>query len=123
VALVFSAIYVWGAPAIFRGFESILPVKVSQVTLIVLLLGTTALSIASFVVSTRKKSVLVSALLIANGVLITMFGVIASSHLTYLVFPGPIIPFVFGSGLLAFGLAKSAITRKQLGQAPPTGMT
>jgi hypothetical protein len=120
LALVFSAIYVWGAPAIFAGFMPLLPVPVAQVTLIVLLLGATALSIASFILSSKKKSVLVLALLTANGVLVTLFGIIASRYLTILSFPGPIIPFTFGLGLLAIGLAKGAITASQEGQVPST---
>jgi hypothetical protein len=122
-ALVLSILYFGnGVQGPGRGFLPITP-QTFILSNAVFLFGTTALSIVAFSISVRTKSVLVSALMTANGALVTIFGIISTRNLTLLFFPGPIIPFIFGVGLLAIGLTRSAITGVQLKRRTQTAAT
>ncbi|MEW6604914.1 MAG: hypothetical protein AB1351_09555 [Thermoproteota archaeon] len=68
------------------------------------------LSMAAFAVVPRQKSILLSVLLVVNGAILTIDGLIVTRNLTVVYFPGPAIGFVFALIVLALGIAKSAIT-------------
>lgn len=69
-------------------------------------LSTISFSTAAFFISLRKRSLLVSALLVAGGIVITAHGVIETRNLTVIYFPGPILGVMFGLWVLALGVAK-----------------
>ncbi len=62
---------------------------------------------AAFGISWGQKSVLISALLLISGTLVTVNAIIATRNFSILVFPGPIIGVILGLVLLALGIAKS----------------
>lgn len=68
------------------------------------------LSVAAFAVAPRQKSILLSALLVVNGIILTIYGLIVTRNLTVVYFPGPAIGFVFAVIVLVLGIAKSAMT-------------
>lgn len=70
------------------------------------------LSMAAFAVVPRQKSILLSVLLVVNGAILTIDGLIVTRNLTVVYFPGPAIGFVFALIVLALGIAKSAITAR-----------
>jgi hypothetical protein len=72
------------------------------------------LAAAAFGVSWGQKSVLISALLLISGTLVTVNAVIAARSFSILVFPGPIIGVILGLVLLALGIAKSMSTATKI---------
>jgi hypothetical protein len=72
------------------------------------------LAAAAFGVSWGQKSVLISALLLISGTLVTVNAVIAAKSFSILVFPGPIIGVILGLILLALGIAKSLSTATKI---------
>jgi hypothetical protein len=70
------------------------------------------LSTAAFFVSTTQRSLLISALLIANGIVMTVGGIIATeSHIPINVAPGPYVFLSAGLWVLSLGIAKSILAR------------
>jgi len=72
------------------------------------------LAAAAFGVSWGQKSVLISALLLISGTLVTVNAIIAARSFSILVFPGPIIGVILGLVLVALGIAKSMITATKI---------
>jgi hypothetical protein len=72
------------------------------------------LAAAAFGVSWGQKSVLISALLLISGTLVTVNAIIAARSFSILVFPGPIIGVILGLVLLAVGIAKSLSTAMKI---------
>ena len=72
------------------------------------------LAAAAFGVSWGQKSVLISALLLISGTLVTVNAIIATRSFSILVFPGPIIGVILGLVLLALGIAKSLSTAMKI---------
>jgi hypothetical protein len=72
------------------------------------------LASAAFGVSWGQKSVLISALLLISGTLVTVNAIIATRNVSILVFPGPIIGVILGLVLLALGIAKSLSTATKI---------
>jgi hypothetical protein len=70
------------------------------------------LAAAAFGVSWGQKSVLISALLLISGTLVTVNAIIATRNFSILVFPGPIIGVILI--LLALGIAKSLSTATKI---------
>lgn len=81
-------------------------------------LTTIAFSTTAFFISLKNKSVLVSALLVASGIVITLHGVTETRNLTIIYFPGPILGFLFGLWVIALGIVKSVRTGLALASAP-----
>lgn len=81
-------------------------------------LTTIAFSTTAFFISLKNKSVLVSALLVASGIVITLHGVAETRNLTIIYFPGPILGFLFGLWVIALGIVKSVRTGLALASAP-----
>ena len=72
---------------------------------------TFSLSAASFVLSWKRASFLVSIILIVGGSLMVADGImIGTRFLTLLTMPGPIIGLVYGIGILALGIIKTVMT-------------
>lgn len=65
------------------------------------------LSVLALAVAPRQKSILLSALLVVNGIILTIDGLIVTRNLTVVYFPGPAIGFVFAVIVLALGITKS----------------
>lgn len=80
-----------------------------------MILGLSAilLSAAAFLASWKDRSVVISALLVATGVLFMMPAVIATGYFKFITIPGPILGVIFGSLILALGIAKG-IRRKMV---------
>ena len=72
------------------------------------------LAAAAFGVSWGQKSVLISALILISGTLVTVNAIIAARSFSILVFPGPIIGVILGLVLLALGIAKSMSTATKI---------
>ena len=72
------------------------------------------LSIAAFAVESRQKSILLSALLVVNGMILAIDGLIVTRNLTVIYLPGPAIGFIFALIVLALGIAKSVMTARTL---------
>ena len=72
------------------------------------------LAAAAFGVSWGQKSVLISALLLISGAMVTVNAIIATRNFSILVFPGPIIGVILGLVLLALGIAKSLSTATKI---------
>jgi hypothetical protein len=72
------------------------------------------LAAAAFGISWGQKSVLISALLLISGTLVTVNAIIATRNFSILVFPGPIIGVILGLVLLALGIAKSLSTATKI---------
>ena len=72
------------------------------------------LAAAAFGVSWGQKSVLISALLLISGALVTVNAIIATRNFSVLVFPGPIIGVTLGLVLLVLGIAKSLSTARKV---------
>jgi hypothetical protein len=72
------------------------------------------LAAAAFGVSWGQKSVIISALLLISGTLVTVNAIIATRSFSILVFPGPIIGVILGLVLLALGIAKSLSTAMKI---------
>jgi hypothetical protein len=98
-------------------WSSSLPVDVATGG-IVFGLSTITFSTTAFFISLRKKSLLVSALLVASGIVITMHGVIETRNLAVIYLPGPILSVVFGLWVLALGVAKSIKTGMAITSTP-----
>jgi hypothetical protein len=81
-------------------------------------LSTISFSTAAFFISLRKRSLLVSALLVASGIVITAHGVIETRNLTIVYVPGPILGVIFGLWVLALGVAKGIKTSVGVMSAP-----
>lgn len=73
-------------------------------------LTTIAFSTAAFFISRRKESVIISALIVASGIVITFHGLDGTRNLAVIYFPGPILGFLFGLWVIALGIAKSIKT-------------
>ena len=73
-------------------------------------LTTIAFSTTAFFISLKHKSILVSALLVASGIVITLHGVVDTRNLTIIYFPGPILGFLFGLWVITLGIVKSVRT-------------
>jgi hypothetical protein len=73
-------------------------------------LSTISFSTTAFFISLRQRSLLVSVLLVASGIVITIHGVIDTRNLTVVYLPGPILDVIFGLWVLALGIAKSIKT-------------
>lgn len=73
-------------------------------------LSTISFSTTAFFISLRQRSLLVSVLLVASGIVITIHGVIDTRNLTIVYLPGPILDVIFGLWVLALGIAKSIKT-------------
>lgn len=71
---------------------------------------TIALSTAAFFISLRKASVIISALIVASGIIITLHGLEGTRNLVVVYFPGPILGFLFGLWVIALGITKSIKT-------------
>lgn len=98
-------------------WSSSLPVDVATGG-IVFGLSTISFSTAAFFISLRKRSLLVSALLVASGIVITAHGVIETRNLTIVYVPGPILGVIFGLWVLALGVAKGIKTSVGVMSAP-----
>jgi hypothetical protein len=98
-------------------WSSSLPVDVATGG-IVFGLSTITFSTTAFFISLRKRSLLVSALLVASGIVITMHGVIETRNLAVIYLPGPILSVVFGLWVLALGVAKSIKTGMAITSTP-----
>jgi hypothetical protein len=72
------------------------------------------LAAAAFGVSWGQKSVIISALLLISGTLVTVNAIIATRSFSILVFPGPIIGVILGLVLLTLGIAKSLSTTMKI---------
>ncbi|HEX7033107.1 MAG TPA: hypothetical protein VF172_08920 [Nitrososphaera sp.] len=70
------------------------------------------LSVAAFAVAPRQKSILLSALLVVNGMILTIDGIMVTRNLTVVYFPGPATGLIFAAIVLAIGIAKSVITAR-----------
>jgi di/tricarboxylate transporter len=60
----------------------------------------------------KQGSILISILLIVTGTLMAIAGVVSTRGLTLIAFPGPIIFLFFGFWIIALGIVKSIITRR-----------
>lgn len=98
-------------------WSSSLPVDVATGG-IVFGLSTISFSTTAFFISLRQKSLLVSALLVASGIAITIQGVIETRNLAVIYFPGPILGVMFGLWVLALGIAKSIKTGMAIMSTP-----
>lgn len=98
-------------------WSSFLPVDVATGG-IVFGLSTISLSTAAFFISLRKRSFLLSALLVASGIVITAHGVIETRNLTIIYIPGPILGVAFGLWVFALGVAKAIKTSVEVMSAP-----
>ncbi len=87
-------------------WSSFLPIDVATGG-IVFGLSTISFSTAAFFISLRQRSLVISALLVASGIVITIHGVIETRNLTVIYLPGPILGVIFGLWVLALGIAKS----------------
>jgi hypothetical protein len=72
------------------------------------------LAAAAFGISWGQKSVLISALLLISGTLVTVNAIIATRNFSILVFPGRIIGVTLGLVLLVLGTAKSLSTARKI---------
>ena len=72
------------------------------------------LAAAAFGVSWGQKSVLISALLLISGTMVTVNAIMATRSFSILIFPGPIIGVILGLVLLALGIAKSLSTATKI---------
>ena len=75
--------------------------------------GAVAVATAAFFVSMNRGSILVSLLLIVTGTLMAIAGMVSTSGLTLIWFPGPIIFLFLGFWLIALGIVKNVRTRHQ----------
>lgn len=75
--------------------------------------GAVAVATAAFFVSMNRGSILVSILLIVTGTLMAIAGMVSTSGLTLIWFPGPIIFLFLGFWLIALGIVKNVRTRHQ----------
>jgi hypothetical protein len=75
--------------------------------------GAVALATAAFFVSMKERSTLVSILLIVNGTLMAIAGMVSTRGLTLIAFPGPIIFLFLGFWIIALGIVKSIRTRHE----------
>jgi hypothetical protein len=71
-------------------------------------------SIAAFFVSWNKRTILVSALLVASGLASTIDGILETRNLAVLTIPGPILEFIFGVVILALAVAKSLVLARAM---------
>ena len=69
-------------------------------------LSTISFSTAAFLISLRQRSLVISSLLVASGIVITIHGVIETRNLAVIYLPGPILGVIFGLGVFALGIAK-----------------
>lgn len=98
-------------------WSSFLPVDVATGG-IVFGLSTISFSTTAFFISLRQRSLVISALLVASGIVITIHGVIETRNLTVIYLPGPILGVMFGLWVLALGIAKSIKTGMAIMSAP-----
>lgn len=75
--------------------------------------GAVAVATAAFFVSMNRGSILVSILLIVTGTLMAIAGMVSTSGLTLIWFPGPILFLFLGFWLIALGIVKNVRTRHQ----------
>lgn len=87
-------------------WSSFLPIDVATAG-IVFGLSTISFSTAAFFISLRQRSLVISALLVASGIVITIHGVIETRNLAVIYLPGPILGVIFGLWVLALGIVKS----------------
>lgn len=72
----------------------------------VLGLGAIAPAVAAFALSWKQRSYLVAGLLTVSGIIGMIPGLIATSSLAVIVFPGPIYGVIYGLGMIGLGVAK-----------------
>ena len=72
------------------------------------------LAIAAFILSWRKKSVLVSSMLLIGGTILAVNAMIATRFFAILVFPGPITGVILGLSIVGLGIAKSISTAREI---------
>jgi len=71
-----------------------------------------ALAIATFAVSWKHKSFLVTGLLAASGIIFTVTSVMATGFFAAIEVPGPILGVIFGLAILGLGAAKGIRTAR-----------
>jgi hypothetical protein len=71
-----------------------------------------ALAAASFVVSWKQRSFLVTGLLAASGMIFMIPALIATGYLAVIVVPGPILGVIIGLGIFGLGVAKGIRTAR-----------
>ncbi|MGI0019595.1 MAG: hypothetical protein ACREAY_03905 [Nitrososphaera sp.] len=70
-------------------------------------IGAIVMAMVAFIVSWKQRSFLVAGLLAASGVTGLAYGLIVTEFFAVIVFPGPVLGFIIGLGLLGLGGAKS----------------
>ena len=75
-------------------------------------IGTIALSVAAFALSLKKRSYVVAELLAATGAIAMIPALTILGDFSVIVFPGPILGFIFGLMILGLGVAKGAMTAR-----------
>lgn len=68
------------------------------------------LAAAAFVISLRRRSIVVAAMLGVTGIMIMIPAMAATGYFAAIVFPGPIIGVFFGLGVIGLGVAKGVGT-------------
>jgi hypothetical protein len=71
------------------------------------------LSAAAFVISLRRRSIVVAAMLGLTGIMVIIPALAATSYFAAVVFPGPIIGVFFGLGVFRMGAAKGVGVAKR----------
>jgi hypothetical protein len=72
------------------------------------------LGAATFILSWRQKSVLISSMLLVGGTILAVNAMIATRFFAILVFPGPITGVILGVSIVGLGIAKSIGTARKL---------
>jgi hypothetical protein len=70
----------------------------------------TLLSAAAFALSVKKRSYLLPGLLLVTGIITTTHVMMFLGDFSIIVFPGPIVGFIFGLVILGLGVAKAIET-------------
>jgi|Tabmets5t2r1_1033131.scaffolds.fasta_scaffold02229_8 hypothetical protein len=79
-------------------------------------IGAVVLAAAAFVISLRRGSIVVGAMLSVTGIMIMIPAMATTGYFSAMVFPGPIIGVFFGLGVIGMGVAKGVGGRQ--GQRP-----
>jgi hypothetical protein len=79
------------------------------------------LSATAFALSVKKRSYLVPALLLATGIISTTHVMTFLGDFSIIVFPGPIVGFIFGLVILGLGVAKGVETARMVAATAATG--
>jgi hypothetical protein len=80
----------------------------------VLVITGMALATASFVISYRRKSYVISGLLGAAGVALFVPALIATGYFAVVVIPGPILGVMFGLYVIGLGAAKGITSARRI---------